>query len=127
MHTPPLPDPVPTGGAAPSPGLRVAFITHYTELYGANLSLLNLIEGLGREFGRGDYDLRRDFGARRSRLWFRSADALIFVSHALRRAFLGRATPANARVIYNGVAPEAAFDERRRAAEARRGRRGPFT
>jgi glycosyltransferase involved in cell wall biosynthesis len=27
-------------------GLRITFITHYTELYGANLSLLNLIEGL---------------------------------------------------------------------------------
>src|SRR3954447_3230638 len=29
-------------------GLRVTFITHYTELYGANLSLLNLLEGLSR-------------------------------------------------------------------------------
>ena len=28
-------------------GPRVAFISHYSELYGANLSLLNLIEGLG--------------------------------------------------------------------------------
>lgn len=28
------------------PPLRLAFITHYTELYGANLSMLNLIEGL---------------------------------------------------------------------------------
>ena len=27
--------------------MRIAFITHYTELYGANMSLLNLIEGLG--------------------------------------------------------------------------------
>src|SRR5438046_2209160 len=51
MHTPPPPDPVPGGGSAqPAPplGLRVAFITHYTELYGANLSLLALIDGLGR-------------------------------------------------------------------------------
>src|SRR5438105_8614376 len=40
MHTPVPPD--------PPPSLRVAFITHYTELYGANLSLLNLIDGLGR-------------------------------------------------------------------------------
>ncbi len=225
MPTPPLPDPVPERRAAPPapPGLRVAFITHYTELYGANLSLLNLIEGLGRygvqahvicpdrgdllavlarrgvpaavlpfewwvsprrtllgaatrllrnvrilrplaaqirswgcdlvysnssvfavgalaavelglphvwhlrEFGRRDYDLRPDFGARLSRLGFRTADAMIFVSHALRRAFLGRTTPANVHVIYNGVAPEAAFDERRRAAEALRDRRGPFT
>ena len=31
-----------------SPELRIAFITHYTELYGANLSLLNLIDGLSR-------------------------------------------------------------------------------
>lgn len=27
--------------------MRLAFVTHYTELYGANLSLLNLIDGLG--------------------------------------------------------------------------------
>src|SRR5215469_14895613 len=50
MHTPPLPDPTPQGGLTQhtsSPGLRVSFITHYAELYGANLSLLNLIEGLG--------------------------------------------------------------------------------
>jgi glycosyltransferase involved in cell wall biosynthesis len=226
MHTPPLPDPMPEGGVAPpapSPGLRVSFITHYTELYGANRSLLNLIEGLGRygvrsyvicpdqgdllaaldrrgipaavlpfewwvssrrtvlgtatrlirnirrlrplaaqvvrwgcdlvysnssvfaigamaaaelelphvwhvrEFGRRDYDLRPDFGARLSRLGFRTADATIFVSHALRRAILGRTTLTNSHVIYNGVAPEAAFDERRRAAEALRGRRQPFT
>ncbi len=33
---------------ASAPGLRVLFITHYAELYGANLSLLNLIEGLDR-------------------------------------------------------------------------------
>jgi glycosyltransferase involved in cell wall biosynthesis len=205
------------------PAPRVAFITHYTELYGANLSLLNLIEGLGRygvrshvicpdrgdllpelerrgvpaavlpfewwvsphrtvlgvasrlvqnirrvrplaaqirrwgcdlvysnssvfavgalaaaelelphvwhlrEFGRRDYDLRPDFGTRLSRLGFRTADATVFVSHALRRAFLGRATPANSHVIYNGVAPEAVIDARRRAAEALRGRKQPFT
>src|SRR5258707_14944439 len=50
MHPPPPPDPAPEAGVArpaPRPGLRVAFITHYAELYGANLSLLNLIEGLG--------------------------------------------------------------------------------
>jgi glycosyltransferase involved in cell wall biosynthesis len=80
-----------------------------------------------REFGRRDYDLRPDFGPRLSRLAFRTADATIFVSHALRRAVLGRTTLASAHVIYNGVAPEAAFDERRRAAEALRGRRQPFT
>src|SRR5690348_10825997 len=34
--------------SAPSPGRRIVFITHYAELYGANLSLLNLIEGLRR-------------------------------------------------------------------------------
>src|SRR5262249_12995305 len=51
MHTPSLPDPAAEAGAAhpaPPPGPRVVFITHYAELYGANLSLLNLIEGLGR-------------------------------------------------------------------------------
>jgi glycosyltransferase involved in cell wall biosynthesis len=226
MHPPPRPDPTPeSGGAppAPSPGLRVAFITHYAELYGANLSLLSLIEGLGRygvrshviapepgdlppelarrgipaavlpfewwvstrraatdaaarflrnvrrlrplaaqiahwgcdlvysnssvfaigamaaaqlglshvwhvrEFGRRDYDLLPDFGRRMSRLGFQTADATIFVSHALRRAILGRTPAANSHVIYNGVAREAAFDERRRAAEALRGQRGPFT
>jgi glycosyltransferase involved in cell wall biosynthesis len=210
MHTPP-------------PALRVAFLTHYTELYGANLSLLNLIEGLGRhgvqahvvcpdqgdllaelarrgvpaavlpftwwvsprrtllgvasrllqnvrglrplagqiarwgcglvysnssvfavgalaaaelglphvwhlrEFGRRDYDLRPDFGTALTRLGFRTADAAIFVSHALRRAVLGRGPLTNSHVIYNGVAAEAAFDERRRAAEAPRGRGRPFT
>jgi glycosyltransferase involved in cell wall biosynthesis len=226
MHTPPRPDPTPEGGGEPpasSPGLRVAFITHYAELYGANLSLLNLIEGLSRygvrsqvispeqgdllpelarrdipaavlafewwvsprrtaagaaarllrnvrclrplaaqiaqwgcdlvysnssvfaigalaaaelglphvwhlrEFGRRDYDLRPDFGRQMSRLGFRTADATIFVSHALRRAILGRKPAANTHVIYNGVAREAAFDERRRIAQTLRGRRRPFT
>src|SRR5437868_4081717 len=28
--------------------MRIAFLTHYSELYGANLSLLNLIDGLRR-------------------------------------------------------------------------------
>lgn len=203
--------------------LRVAFITHYTELYGANLSLLNLIEGLGRygvqahvispdrgdllpalaahsvpaavlpfewwvstrrtaegaaerlvrnvrhlrpiaaqltrwntdlvysnssvfsigalaaaelglphvwhlrEFGDRDYDLRPDFGKRMSRLLFRTADATVFVSNALRRAFLRRNFPANSHVVYNGVASEAEFDARRHAAEAVRDRRQPFT
>jgi glycosyltransferase involved in cell wall biosynthesis len=226
MHTPPLPDAAPQAGVAqpPStPGLRVAFLTHYAELYGANLSLLNLIEGLGRygvrahviapepgdlfpelarrgipaavlpfewwvaprrtllgaaarllrnvrrlrplaeqiarwgcdlvysnssvfavgamaaarlglphvwhlrEFGREDYGLLPDFGPRVARLGYRTADATVFVSHALRRAVLGRAPAANAHVVYNGVAPEAAFDQRRRAAEALRDRRQPFT
>ena len=225
MHTPPRPDLTPEdrGAPAPAPGLRVAFLTHYAELYGANLSLLSLIEGLGRygvrshvispeqgdllpelarrgipaavlpfewwastrrtatdaaarlirnvrclrllaariahwdcdlvysnssvfavgamaaaqlklphvwhlrEFGRRDYDLLPDFGRRMSRLGFQTADATIFVSHALRRAILGRTPAANAHVIYNGVGREAAFDERRRAAEALRGRRHPFT
>src|SRR5580704_9816194 len=45
MPTDPPPAPVPANGPGATP-LRVAFITHYTELYGANLSLLNLIEGL---------------------------------------------------------------------------------
>src|SRR5262245_28704754 len=49
MHTPLLPDPTPQNNLTQhtsSPGLRVSFITHHAELYGANLSLLNLIEGL---------------------------------------------------------------------------------
>jgi glycosyltransferase involved in cell wall biosynthesis len=203
--------------------LRVCFLTHYAELYGANLSLLNLIEGLGRygvrshvispeqgdllpelarrgipaavlpfewwvsprrtilgvaarlirncrrvrsfaaqashwgcdlvysnssvfavgamaaaklglphvwhvrEFGWRDYGLLPDFGSHMSRLGYRTADATVFVSHALRRAVLGRSPAANSHVIYNGVAREAIFDERRRAAEALRGRRRPFT
>jgi glycosyltransferase involved in cell wall biosynthesis len=208
---------------APSPGRRIAFITHYAELYGANLSMLNLIEGLRRygirshvispeqgdllpelarrgipaavlpfewwvstrrtltgavgrlirnvrrlrslagqtaqwgcdlvysnssvfaigamlatrlalphvwhfrEFGRRDYGLLPDFGPLMFRLGARTADATVFVSHALRRAFLGRTHPANSHVIYNGVASEAAFDERRRAAEALLGRHHAFT
>jgi glycosyltransferase involved in cell wall biosynthesis len=226
MQTPPLPDLTPEGEAelpAPSTGLRITFITHYAELYGANLSLLNLIEGLGRygvrshviapepgdllpelarrgipaavfpfewwvsprrtvtgvvarlirnvrllrslaaqiacwgcdlvysnssvfaigamvaaklrlphvwhcrEFGGRDYDLLPDFGSQLSRLGFRAADATVFVSHALRRALLGRTPAANSHVIYNGVAPEGVFDERRRAALTLRGRRHPFT
>jgi glycosyltransferase involved in cell wall biosynthesis len=209
--------------AVPPPGAKVAFLTHYTELYGANLSLLSLLDGLVgygvrphiicpdrgdllgalnqrgipaavipfewwvstcrtpvagaarlvgtvrgmrrltqqiaswrcdlvysnssvfaagaiaaaelglphiwhlREFGRRDYDLRPDLGSRLSRLIFRTADAMVFVSHALRRAFMGRTAPPNSDVIYNGVATEAVFDERRRAAAALRGRRQPFT
>ena len=205
------------------PTLRVAFVTHYTELYGANLSLLNLIEGLAgygvrshvlcpddgdllpalaargvptavlpfewwvsthptpwgaarrlgrnvrhlgtftdqirrwgtdlvysnssvfavgamaaarlglphvwhlREFGDRDYDLFPDWGRAVSRRLFRRANATVFVSNALRRAFLGRATPANSHVIYNGVAREAEFDARRRSAESLRDRRQPFT
>ena len=206
-----------------SAGARVAFLTHYAELYGANRSLLGLIDGLTqhgvrphvilpepgdlldalavrtvpaavlpidwwvsthrtptgvasrlvqtvrhlrgltaqigqwgcdlvysnssvfaagalaaaemnlphiwhlREFGRRDYDLAPDLGARFARLGFRSADAVVCVSHALSRALLGRRPPAHARVIYNGVATEAEFDARRRAAEGTRGRRQPFT
>lgn len=207
----------------PPPGPRVAFLTHYTELYGANLSLLALIDGLAahgvqahivcpdqgdllaalaargvpaavipfewwvsprrtpaaaagrlirnlrplraiarrvagwgcdlvysnssvfaagalaalelglphvwhlREFGRRDYDLLPDLGARLTGLLFRTADATILVSHALRRAFFGRSVPPNSHVVYNGVGPAAAFDDRRRAAEGLRSRRQPFT
>jgi glycosyltransferase involved in cell wall biosynthesis len=56
-----------------------------------------------------------------------TANATNFVSHALKRYFLGDLSPPSARVIYNGVASEAVFDERRRAAETLRGRRQPFT
>lgn len=203
--------------------LRVAFVTHYTELYGANLSLLNLIDGLAphgvrahvvapeggdllgalaargvpaavlpfewcvstnrtpqavagrvarnvrhlrpivrqlaawgaglvysnssvfhvgalaaaelglphvwhlREFGTRDYDLKPDFGPALARLAFRSADAVVCVSHALRRALLGPNPPPHARVIYNGVAAAATFDARRAAAERLAGRAQPFT
>ena len=202
---------------------RIAFLTHYAELYGANLSLLNLIEGLAeygvishvicpdngdlvpalarrdipvarlpfewwvstnrqsqgvaarlirnvrhlraitrqigrwnanvvysnssvfavgamaaaelelphiwhiREFGDRDYDLRPDFGSRLARLAHGTADAAIYVSEALRRAKLGHATPSNSRVVYNGVATAAVFDERRTAAMNLRGRSQPFT
>src|SRR5262249_7646708 len=68
-----------------------------------------------------------DFGLRLSRLGFRTADATIFVSHALKRVMLGRTPLTTAHVIYNGVASEAAFDERRRAAESFRSLRQPFT
>jgi len=207
----------------PPTGPRVAFLTHYAELYGANRSLLGLVDGLARhrvrphvilpepgdlldalaarnvpaavlpfdwwvsarrttagaadrlvgtvrhlrgltaqigrwgcdlvysnssvfaagalaaaelnlphvwhlrEFGRRDYDLAPDLGTRFARLGFRSADAVVCVSHALRRALLGRRPPAHSRVIYNGVATEAEFDARRRAAGAGSGRRPPFT
>jgi glycosyltransferase involved in cell wall biosynthesis len=207
----------------PPTGPRVAFLTHYAELYGANRSLLGLVDGLARhgvrshvilpepgdllgalaartvpaavlpvdwwvstrrtaagsadhlvrsvrnlrglttqierwgcdlvysnssvfaagalaaaelnlphvwhlrEFGRRDYDLVPDLGTRFTRLGFRSADAVVCVSHALRRALLGRRPPAHSRVIYNGVAAETEFDARRRAADAARGRRQPFT
>lgn len=209
--------------APPPAGPRVAFLTHYAELYGANRSLLGLVDGLARhgvrphvilpesgdllaalaaravpaavlpvdwwvstrrtpagaadrlvrtvrhlrgltaqirrwgcdlvysnssvfaagalaaaelnlphvwhlrEFGRRDYDLAPDLGTRFTRLGFRSADAVVCVSHALLRALLGRRPPAHARVVYNGVATEAEFDARRRAADAARGRRQPFT
>ena len=203
--------------------VRITFITHYTELYGANLSMLNLIEGLGkygvqahvicpdqgdllgalaqrgvpaamlpfewwvssnrtalgaakrlfqnirnlrpiarqlarwktdlvysnssvfaigamaaaelelphvwhlREFGNKDYDLWPDFGSQLSRLALRTADATIFVSKALQRAFLGKRALTHSHVIYNGVAREAEFDQRRAAADALRGRHQPFT
>jgi glycosyltransferase involved in cell wall biosynthesis len=80
-----------------------------------------------REFGRRDYDLLPDFGPFVPRLLARTADATIFVSHALRRALLGRSPHANSHVIYNGVASETVFDERRRSAESLRGRLHPFT
>ncbi len=226
MHTVDLPDsaaPAGDGPPASADGPRVAFLSHYAELYGANLSLLNLIDGLGRhgarphviapesgdllpelarrgipavvlplswwvsprrtvlgvtgrllrnlrglraltaqlarwrcdvvysnssvfaigamaaarlglphiwhvrEFGDRDYGLRPDFGQHLFRLGLRTADATVFVSQALRRAILGRNLPANSHVIYNGVAPEAAFDARRQAAQSVRGRRQPFT
>jgi glycosyltransferase involved in cell wall biosynthesis len=203
--------------------MRIAFLTHYTELYGANLSLLNLIDGLRRyghsaavicpdrgdllealarrdvpaavipfawwsssrptapaaakrflinlkrlprltqqlkewqaelvysnssvfcvgalaaarlglphiwhirEFGGRDYELFPDAGKQIFRETILTADATLFVSHALKRAVLGRREAASAFVIYNGVAAEAVFDERRRLAESLRGRRQPFT
>jgi glycosyltransferase involved in cell wall biosynthesis len=212
---------LPTTTSNESP--RITFFTHYTELYGANLSMLALIDGLGkygvrshvicpdqgdllgaltqrnvpfaqfpfewwvstkrtlsgtlkrfyhnvcilhsltsqiarwqtdlvysnssvfsigamaayrlglphiwhlREFGNRDYNLWPDLGAWLTRRVLRSADARIFVSKALKQAFLGNVTPRNTHVIYNGVASESVFDSRREAAEAQRGRRQPFT
>jgi glycosyltransferase involved in cell wall biosynthesis len=203
--------------------MRITFLTHYTELYGANLSLLNLIDGLRRyghaisvicpdrgdlldalarrgvdaavlpfawwstphptpygaakrflgnlrrlpkmvlqltawktdlvysnssvfcvgalaaarlglphvwhirEFGDRDYDLLPDAGKSVFRRALLTADATLFVSRALKHALLGRRNPESAHVVYNGVAAEAVFDERRRIAESLRGRRQPFT
>ena len=203
--------------------MRIAFLTHYTELYGANLSLVNLIDGLRRyghiptvicpdrgdllnalasrgvpaaifpfawwcsprptahgaakrfltnlrllpeivrqlgnwktelvysnssvfcvgalaaarlglphvwhlrEFGDRDYDLFPDAPKPVVRRAILSADATIFVSHALKHAFLGNRNPKTAHVIYNGVASESVFDERRRLANSLRERRQPFT
>jgi glycosyltransferase involved in cell wall biosynthesis len=203
--------------------MRIAFLTHYTELYGANRSLLNLIDGLRRyghepavicpdrgdlldalarrgvaaavvpfawwfsphptahgaakrfllnlrrlprmakqltdwktdlvysnssvfnvgalaaarlglphvwhirEFGDRDYDLFPDAGKSIFRRTLLTADATLFVSRALKQALLGRRNPASSHVVYNGVAAEADFDERRRMAESLRGRRQPFT
>jgi glycosyltransferase involved in cell wall biosynthesis len=205
------------------PDMRIAFLTHYTELYGANQSLLNLIDGLRRyghepavicpdrgdlldalarrgvdaavhpfawwssphptpqgaakrflinlrrlpkidqqitewktdlvysnssvfcvgalaatrlglphvwhirEFGDRDYDLYPDVGKSVFRRTLLTADATLFVSRALKHALLGRRNPKSAHVVYNGVAAEAVFDERRRMAESFRGRRQPFT
>lgn len=202
--------------------MRITFFTHYTELYGANLSLLNLIEELSkygvqphvicpdegdllgvlaqrgiptarlpfewwvstrrtprgtlkrlyanvrmlapivsqivrwqtnlvysnssvfaigamaaarlglphlwhlREFGDRDYNLWPDLGKWLSRRIIQTADARIFVSKALKNAFFGDKTIVNTHVIYNGVASQASFDERRAAVEAQRGRRQPF-
>ncbi len=63
------------------------------------------------------------------RLASRTADATIFVSHAAlaARVSTGVMTPADSHVIYNGVATEVVFDDRRRAAEALHGVRRPFT
>jgi len=203
--------------------LQISFITHYTELYGANLSLLNLIEGLRkygvqahvicpdqgdllgalaqrdiptallpfewwvstrrtvvgaakrlyrniqhlrpivdqmarwrtdlvysnssvfaigamaaaklrlphvwhiREFGNRDYDLWPDLGSWLARRVLKTADATIFVSKALKQAFLGSENRINSHVIYNGVAQETVFDERHRASDARQGRCQRFT
>ena len=80
-----------------------------------------------REFGAKDYDLVPDPGVRAFRRGILSADATIFVSQALKRHFVGAADPPRTHVIYNGVASEAEFDERRRRAESLRRRRQPFT
>jgi len=206
-----------------SPIARIAFLTHYTELYGANLSLLNLIDGLAgygynshviapeggdliaelerrgipsavlpfewwvsnqpapessverymcntvninaivrqidawkteivysnssvfdigalaaraldlphvwhlREYGDLDYDLHPDFGHRIHRLEFEKANAVNCVSQALRTYLLGDGPASHAKVIYNGVARSAKFDELREAASALRNRKQPFT
>jgi glycosyltransferase involved in cell wall biosynthesis len=202
---------------------RITFLTHYTELYGANLSLLNLIDGLNgygyrshviapedgdllvelkrrgvpaarlpfewwvstqpsvtgsveryqrnlqnveaiqkqiahwhtgivysnssvfnigamaaralglphvwhlREYGDRDYDLHPDFGHLIHRREFESANAINFVSNALRRYFLGDSPPTHSEVIYNGVARAAKFDELRKASATLTNRTQPFT
>ena len=204
-------------------GRKIAFFTHYSELYGANFSLLNLIEGLGnygieahvlgpepgdlfdtldargipnailpfewwvsskgsiagtatrllnnirhlrpiakqlqrwhtdlvysnssvfaigamtaarlrlphiwhlREFGNLDYDLWPDFGARLTSRIFQTANATVCVSKALKKHFFLASDPKNSHVIYNGVASEAVFDERRAKAETFRHRTQRFT
>jgi glycosyltransferase involved in cell wall biosynthesis len=80
-----------------------------------------------REFGAKDYDLVPDAGVRAFRRGILSADAAVFVSRALKRHFVGAADPPRTHVIYNGVAREAEFDERRRRAASLRRRRQPFT
>ncbi len=210
-------------GYAIEAAMRIAFLTHYSELYGANLSLLNLIDGLCnyghtaavicpdrgdlhdaltsrdvlaavvpfawwlnprpaprgsakrflanlrrlpelvgqiaewqaelvysnssvfcvgalaaaklglphvwhvREFGDRDYDLIPDTGKGVFRRALLTADATIFVSRALKQAIVGRRSAKSAYVVYNGVASEAVFDERRVKAELLRGRRQPFS
>jgi glycosyltransferase involved in cell wall biosynthesis len=79
-----------------------------------------------REFGDKDYDLVPDPGIRAFRRGILAADAIIFVSRALRRHFVGAADPPRTHVIYNGVASSAEFDERRRTQLLRR-RRQLFT
>jgi hypothetical protein len=55
MHTPALPGPAAEAAVGPpatAPGRRVAFLTHYAELYGANRSLLDLIDEVLRGLRR---------------------------------------------------------------------------
>jgi glycosyltransferase involved in cell wall biosynthesis len=80
-----------------------------------------------REFGDRDYDLFPDAGKAIFRKMLLTADATLFVSRALKDALLGKRNPATAHVVYNGVAAEKVFDERRRLAETLRNRRQPFT
>ncbi len=80
-----------------------------------------------REFGARDYDLHPDVGKSIFRRTLLTADATVFVSQALKNAVLGKRKPPSVHVVYNGVAAEAVFDERRRKAESLRDRRQPFT
>src|SRR5438876_10413367 len=78
--------------------MRIAFLTHYTELYGANLSLLNLIDGL-RHYGHAPAVICPDRGDLLDALARRGVDAAVLpfawwtmpkpTAHGAAKRFLG--------------------------------------